>query len=213
MRNLYLIQALVQPRLDLRDSMTASPFYRQQQQQQELDIHQQRLLSIQRNAVAQGASLLTDFIAGAGAGSQVLQARAWLALADWHQWNGNRHRAREDYAALAGHLIETGQSTLLQEWFAEPVELPDNGVFLRDPGTGGISLAARYDVSADGRARNLETDAEDEEHKGFAMRLYRSLLATRFRPRFDNGQAVTATGLERSYRYLDREAIKRFQSP
>lgn len=213
LRNLYLIQVLVQPRLDTRDIMTASPYYQQQRQQQELDIHEQRLLNIQRTAVSEGAALLQDFIAGTGPGNEVLQARAWLEMADWHQWNGSRHQASEDYAGLAGHLLDTGQSALLQEWFAEPVELPDNGVFLRDPGTGGISLSAQYDVSADGRARNLETKAEDEEHKGFAMRLYRSLLATRFRPRFDHGEAVTATGLQRDYRYLDREAVRRFQSP
>jgi tetratricopeptide (TPR) repeat protein len=134
LRNLYLIQVLVQPRLDTRVSMTASPFYQQQQRQQELDIHEQRLLNIQRTAVSEGAALLQDFIAGAGPGNEVLQAHAWLEMADWHQWNGSWHRASEDYAGLAGHLLDTGQGALLREWFAEPVELPDNGVFLRDPG-------------------------------------------------------------------------------
>lgn len=212
LRNLYLIQVLVQPQQDLRGSMNASPFY-QQREEQELDIHEQRLLTLRRSAVSHGAALLTDFIAGAASGDKVLRARAWLAMADWHQWNDSRHQAREDYAGLTAYLLETGQSSLLQEWFSEPVELPDNGVFMRDPG-GGISLLARYDVSADGHARNLETAAEDEEHKGFAVRLHRSLRATRFRPRFDNlGEPVMTTGLERNYRYLDREAIKRFQSP
>ncbi len=213
LRNLYLIQALVRPRAVSvsRGFTSAAPF--RSEPVQDLDVHEQRLLTIQRTAVARGDELLSGFASLGGAQAGQLRAQALLAQADWHQWNGLRSRAAENYREVVGHLQETGQESLLQDWFGSPVELPDNGAFSRDPGEGGVPVVARFAVSASGRPRDVETTASEEGQKGFAMRLYRGLLATRFRPRFEGGSAVATADVERSYRYLDPETIRRFRSP
>ena len=144
---------------------------------------------------------------------EALRARAWLALADWRQWNGAQGDALEDYRAVALHLQTTGQQSALKAWFGAPVELPDNGAFIRDPGAGGALVAARYRINDRGVAQDVETEALDEADKGFAMRLYRKLQRTRFRPRMEAGVPVASDPIERTYRYLDPEAIRRFRSP
>ncbi len=213
LRNLYLIQALVRPQVvsPSRGFTSASPF--RSDPAPDLDVHEQRLLAVQRTAVAQGDTLLSAFVSTAGAMDEVLRGQALLARADWHQWNGLRSRAAENYREVVSHLQATGQDALLQSWFGSPVELPDNGTFSRDPGEGGVPVVARFAVSETGRPRDVETTAPEESHKGFAMRLYRGLLATRFRPRFEDGAAVATADVERNYRYLDPETIRRFRSP
>ncbi|MEQ9464738.1 MAG: hypothetical protein RJQ10_13835, partial [Haliea sp.] len=180
---------------------------------QDLDIHEQRLLTVQRTAVARGGELLSGFASLPDAQAGPLRVQALLAQADWYQWNGLRSRAADNYREVVGHLQVTGQESLLQDWFGSPVELPDNGTFSRDPGEGGVPVVARFTVSASGRPRDVETTALEEGQKGFAMRLYRGLLATRFRPRFEGGAAVATAGVERNYRYLDPDTIRRFRSP
>ncbi|MDO8860700.1 hypothetical protein Q6D67_03215 [Haliea sp. E1-2-M8] len=213
LRNLYLIQALVTPRMvsTTRGFTSAAPF--RSEPLQEIDVHEQRLVNVQRSAVARGSELLSGFIDSAASRDEQLLAQALLALADWHQWNGDRRRAGEEYRQVVSYLQATGQDALLQKWFGSPVELPDNGAFSRDTGVGGVPVLARFAVTAGGRPRDVETTAADESQQGFAMRLYRKLLATRFRPRFENGAAVATAEVERNYRYLDPEAIRRFRSP
>lgn len=211
LRNLYLVQALATPRTVIATrGFTPTARFRGEYPQ-EVDVHEQRLANIQRTAVARGRALLADFIDSPALGDEELRARAMLALADWHQWNGGR--AGEEYRQVVSHLQATGQEALLREWFGSPVELPDNGAFSRDPGAGGVWVSARFAVTAEGRSREIETVAANESEKGFAMRLYRSLLATRFRPRFEAGAAVATAEVERNYRYLDPETIRRFRSP
>lgn len=213
LRNLYLVQALVSPRTVTTTRGFTSPAPLRSEPLQEMDVHEQRLTNVQRSAVSRGTALLSDFIDSAGLRDEQLRAQALLALADWHQWNGVRGGAGKDYRQVIGHLQATGQEHLLGEWFGSPVELPDNGAFSRDPGEGGVPVSVRFTVSEAGRPRDIEATAADESQKGFAMRLYRSLLATRFRPRFEDGVAVATIDLERDYRYLDPEAIRRFRSP
>ena len=213
LRNLYLVQALATPRRvsTTRGFTSAAPF--RGEPMQEMDVHEQRLVNVQRTAVARGSELLVDFIDSPALGDAGLRAQALLALADWHQWNGLRGRAGEDYRQVVSFLQTTRQEGRLQEWFGSPVELPDNGAFSRDPGAGGVRVSARFAVTAEGRPQDIETVAAEESEKGFAMRLYRSLLATRFRPRFEAGTAVATAEVERNYRYLDPEALRRFRSP
>tara|TARA_R110001599_G_scaffold33851_8_gene108937 strand:- start:13136 stop:14461 length:1326 start_codon:yes stop_codon:yes gene_type:complete len=213
LRNLYLIQAQARP--DAFSSRSDGPvgFGFRQEPLQELDVYEQRLITLQRLAEGRGTELLVEFIAAQDVRDEALRARAWLALADWRQWNGAQGDALEDYRAVAAHLQATGQRARLEEWFGSPVELPDNGAFLRDPGEGGVLVSARYSINERGVARDVETEAYDEADKGFAMRLYRGLLRTRFRPRLEEGVPVASTDVERSYRYLDPEAIRRFRAP
>lgn len=213
LRNLYLVQALVTPRTTTTTRGFTSTAAVRSEPMLEMDVHEQRLVNVQRAAVSRGTALLSDFIAAPGLQDEQLRAQALLALADWQQWNGSRGPAGETYRQVISHLKATGQEYLLAQWFGSPVELPDNGAFSRDPGQGGVAVAVRFSVSAAGRPTGIQATAADESQKGFAMRLYRGLLSTRFRPRFEDGVAVETTDIERHYRYLDPDTLRRFRSP
>ena len=126
-----------------------------------------------------------------------------LELADWHQWNGSYSRAAEYYSDVVGMLIAADRVELVQQWFGAPVELPDNGAFWQPPpnreGTPQIIMSAIYDVSARGRARNISAQPQREDDAKKVYRFKRGLAATRFRPRFENGQAVATQTLSRDY--------------
>lgn len=181
----------------LRGSLSARP-------PMELSHHEQRLINLQRGAVAQGILLLEGFLARADLQEVELRAAAWLALADWEQWNGRQQTALQRYAGLVRWLGEQGRDDLRQAWFDEPVELPDNGVFRR-PGQDTQRLVAAYDVSPEGRARSVQTQGDGEGQRGLAIRLSRQLTATRFRPAFGPaGDARAAQGLQRDYLVVRR---------
>ncbi|PLW83106.1 hypothetical protein CWI75_06710 [Kineobactrum sediminis] len=211
LRNLYLLQAQVKPQPKPVIRARPSPFFNDQPQ--DMDVYQQRLMNLQRNAVGLGSAMLEGFLTSGQAQEAALRGQVLLALADWHHWNGSRPVAGAGYADVVAHLQRSGQADKLQQWFGQPVELPDNGVFWRDAGNGGIAITARFEVSEEGRVRDVSTVAEDEQYQGFAIRLYRRLLATRFRPQFAAGEAVQVANLERRYRYLDPAALRRFRSP
>lgn len=213
LRNLYLVQALVTPPVETTTRGFSATAALRSEAMLEMDVYEQRLLNVQRNAVARGTAILSDFIDSAILHDEHLRARALLALADWQQWNGARDLAGDTYRRVIHHLKATDQEHLLMEWLGGPVELPDNGVFSRDPGAGGVAVSARFGVSAAGQATGIQTTALDETQKGFAIRLHRGLRGTRFRPRFENGVAVDTSDIERHYRYLDPDAIRRFRSP
>ena len=213
LRNLYLVQALVTPRITTTTRGFTSTAAVRSEPMLEMDVHEQRLVNVQRGAVSRGTALLSDFIAAPGLQDEQLRAQALLALADWQQWNGVRGPAVETYRQVISHLQATGQEHLLAQWFGSPVELPDNGAFSRDPGEGGVAVSVRFSVSAAGRPTGVQATAADESQRGFAMRLYRGLLSTRFRPRFEDGVAVDTADIDRHYRYLDPDSLRRFRSP
>ena len=102
-------------------------------------------------------------------------------------------------------LGKAGQGGLREAWFAEPVELPADGILWDGAASpaefaDSARVSARFDVNRRGKPLNIETEAVDPEEKGRAIRLYRLLRDSRFRPRLDNGEPVAATGLRREYR-------------
>lgn len=198
LHNLYLLQAwqapvVLQQEMGLRRSAFAQPAM-------ELSAREQRLVNLQRVAVSEGVALLEQFLSRGDLEDVELTARVRLALADWEQWNGRQHSALARYSSLIAWLQSRGRSDLNAAWFAEPVELPDNGVFWRPPEEDGQRIRADYSVSPEGRARAVDTRAGDESGRGHAIRLYRQLLSTRFRPAFSGGpEPLSVEGVERSY--------------
>ena len=85
------------------------------------------------------------------------------------------------------------------------MELPDEAVFgdrmvTPEAAADSAVVLARFDVSARGRPRAIETEPREPEDKGSALRLHRMLRDTRFRPRLENGEPVATPGLELEYR-------------
>ena len=131
------------------------------------------------------------------------QTRGVLELADWHQWNGSYRLASKYYASVVKQLLNSGEERLLQVWFGEPVELPDNGAFwqppLKEKNEVPVIATATFDVTSRGRAKNISVTTQRKEDKGRAIKFRRELGETRFRPRFHNAEAVPSLTLQRDY--------------
>lgn len=170
------------------------------------DLRDQRMDTLLRGAGAKGRRLL-EALREAAAGQGVIEEAALdLALADWHLWNGDRQRARDSYERAATRLESAGELAQLQAWMGEPVELPDNGAFLRPepiPEKGGNTVRARFDVTETGRVHVHDAEPLGEETSANLTRFRRKLAGTLFRPRWEGGETRASRNVERDYRLLD----------
>ena len=208
-RNLYLLLSIIHPRLTISGPGAGSMVSTVAAQNGDVDFDQKRLETIQRGTLSRGESVLGRYI-GAGQAGYVARttqqrARAILELGDWYQWNGSNRRAREQYTSVVKLLIDAGEGELMQAWFGEPVELPDNGAFWQPPvavpGVDFSIVTATYDVTAKGKVKNLTVDAADQAP---VYQFKRELKNTRFRPRYGaNGESFSVEKLTRKYQLYD----------
>ncbi len=208
-RNLYLLLSIISPRLTMSGPGAGSMVSTVAAQNGDIDFDQKRLETIQRGTLSRGESVLQRYIGAAETGYVAIitpqRARAILELADWYQWNGNNRRAREQYSMVVKLLVEAGEEELMQAWFGEPVELPDNGAFWQPPvvvpGVDSSIVTATYDVTAKGKVRNLTVGSADQAP---LHQFKRALRNTRFRPRYDaSGEPVFVEKLIRKYHRYD----------
>jgi len=204
LRNLYLLQDRYEPRVD---TIGTAPSVGMPTAWDEQDAGQHRLEALQRNALGRGRVLLEGLIARTPPGQVEELADAWLELADWNQWNDRQQEALEDYARVVTLLQEGGRGELLQQWLGQPLELPANGAFWQPrpmpEGAAPVIVQASYDVSATGRASNIETSATDSENQSAAGRVRRNLAQTRFRPRILDGEPAAELHLTRDYQVVN----------
>lgn len=204
-RNLYLLQSEIVPPEVPYTLQPGGSFH--SNQRQAMDFSLQRLESLQRASAAKGRTLLEELIARTGSDAEAADlAGIHLELGDWHQWNGNHHSAQEEYSRVIQILQDAGDNQLLEQWLGSPAELPANGAFWQ-PGrlaNNGrrVVLLAEYDVSARGKARNIQVSAAKPENQAFTSRLRRKLSATRFRPRFATGEAEAVERVSREYELI-----------
>ncbi len=205
LRNLYLLQYLIEPPMEKIGWVAATPSHGDDWA--ELDVNRQRLAVMRRGSQSKGVELLQMLLARTPSDQPVEQAKWRLALADWYAWNGADARAQEEYSRVAGTLQQAGCEQLLRNWLGEPVELPDNGAFWqpRPPvrAREKILAHATLDISATGRASHVVVAAADPGQQDRASRLRRKLTRTRFRPRFVGGQAQPVTSWQRDYILYD----------
>lgn len=205
MRNLYLIDDRIKPRLEKIGVVASSPISGGEWEQEDFEL--KRLESLQRSAVGHGRELMEELIArGAEQAAPEDLARLRLELADWYQWHGSS-RASEEYALVESLLLSAGRDDLLQDWLGQPVELPDNGVFWQPVPASDLRrrvvLQVSYDVSAEGRIDKVQAPQVGPEEEQLASRLVRRLKQVRFRPRWEEGAAVAAPGVRREYELFD----------
>lgn len=205
LRNLYLLEDRVRPRLENIGRVSSAPQFAQQFDQQDFD--QRRMENLQRSALSLGNSLLQELISRYDAEADPQQvAGLYLELGDWYQWHSNESRAAQHYAKVGELLAGSADQALLQQWLGQPVELPDNGAFWQPPvavdDQPPLILEVTYDVSARGRASNLQSIEEDPDTEGKANRLKRALRQIRFRPKWADGVA-TPTSVRRGYQLFD----------
>jgi hypothetical protein len=201
LRNLYLLLDRYEPTVEPMGQTGMPGGW------EEVDAGQHRLETLQRNALARGRTLLEELIQRTPPAQVEELADAWLELGDWNQWNDRPQQALAAYGEVARLLQGAGLEDLLQQWLGQPVELPANGAFWQPragPGaTEPVVVQASYDVSAAGRASNVDVRAVVSEHAGKAGKVRRSLVQTRFRPSLLNGEPQARTRLSRQYEVLD----------
>lgn len=204
LRNLYLLLDRYEPAVEPMGQLTATGMLGAWE---DVDAGQRRLETLQRNALARGRTLLDQLIQRTPPAQVEELAAAWLELGDWNQWNDRPQQALAAYGEVASLLQGAGLDDLLQQWLGEPVELPANGAFWQPrPGQGAtapVVMQASYDVSAAGRASNVEVSAVVSDNAGKAGKVRRGLAQTRFRPSLVNGEPQARTGLSRQYEVLD----------
>lgn len=204
--NLYLIQTEFKP-LTVAAAPGTMGLFRAAPMPGEVDLKRQRMDALERSAAGRGKYLLQSLIARADPGDPERVMRLHLALGDWLQWNGQYREALAHYTLAAQKAPSAAHQKPRFFWPREPVELPDNGVFgpptAVDPKLLLPSVRARFDVSARGRAYNIELLDVSAELAGPASQLKRALGRIRFRPALTDGAARAVTGLERVYTLYD----------
>ncbi len=203
LRNLYLVDARYEPRIDDFGPGPEAGLPAEWDQQ---DTHRQRLEAYQRRALSSGRELLEALILRTPADDRQGRAAAYLELADWNQWNDRRSEALAAYGQVVTILQEAGEGALLQQWLGQPVELPANGAFWQPRPMSGetkqLVVRARYDVTRTGRANNIEATAAVSENGSAAARVRRKLAQTRFRPCMASGEPQAQMQVQRDYEVL-----------
>jgi tetratricopeptide (TPR) repeat protein len=170
------------------------------------NVDRTHIQALQEAAYTRGRQRLEELAERlSAAGLPARRAAVLKALGDWDQWHGRVSRAAKRYLESWRLLTEAGRGDLQTDWYGEPVELPADGIMW----SGSVPpnareetrvVVARFTVNERGRPRDVETRAVDPEHEGSAVRLYRMLRDSRFRPRLVDGEPVATTGVEREYR-------------
>ncbi len=204
LRNLYLIRERVEPRLETIGTLEQRPLFIGEVRQEDVDTV--RLQAIEKSGLSRGRELLEGLLGRIPQAELAERARASMELGDWYQWNGRGGEAQRCYLDAQDLLQQAGRQAELQQLFSRPVELPDNGVFWQPPASATDSdrvINATFDVTARGRADNIEANAANPDDEGSVGRLRRDLAATRFRPRYEDGEPVATEGVTREYQLLN----------
>jgi hypothetical protein len=202
MRNLYLLEDRFAPTVQNAGLAPSTPIFAEKWEQKDFD--KKRLELIQRGAKSQGADMLQALIdRTAVSADNTALAGVRLELGDWYQWHGNDRLAGEQYQQVVQLLSQENRPDLLQQWLGQPMELPDNGAFWQfrpdREGEHPVVVSVRYDVSARGRASNMQAGVSDPADEGLASRLKRKLARIRFRPRWVSGAAEAVSQVQRDY--------------
>ena len=206
LRNLYLLEDRFAPTVDNRVLAPAVPLFSNELDQE--DFNKRRLETLQRGSLSRGTDLLQALIARTSDFGGVTElAGLHLELGDWYQWHGRENPAGQQYGQVVQLLSDDGRQDLLQQWLAQPVELPDNGAFWQSRSSpqeqSPVVVSMRYDVSAKGRVSNMQASVSDPDDERLATRLKRKLRQIRFRPRWVTGVAEPVASIQRDYELLN----------
>lgn len=133
------------------------------------------------------------------------EAELLVALGDWYQWHRRYALALRTYRdAWQRMKAEPGGDAWLGQTFGSPVELPADIVF--QPGRIPLRLhnsarvIARFKVTRHGEAKSIQIEEpSSSDNQSAVTHGYKYLRDMRFRPRLEDGKAVEAVGIERSY--------------
>ena len=136
-------------------------------------------------------------------GDKRVAAEDLVMLGDWRFWHGLKEGALETYRQALAELAELDDAQeQVDRLFGEPTPLPAiDGVRPLPPTTSPdmADLLVEFGVSAGGRVVDVSRIDDGLENESRANRLMRQLRQTRFRPRFEAGEAVDTDKLSWAY--------------
>ena len=172
--------------------------------EQQQDFTRTRLENIDRTVLARGRRLMEDLLAKTPPDRVKQRALLLRELGDWYQWHESSARAMDYYQQSIALLQGAQRSDLVEQWWGQPVELPDSNVFVVPGQSSGDSLQVGMTVSASGRVTVDSLAFNGAPTDNIGSRLRRELDSTRFRPAFVNGEPVAARIARRDYRVQQR---------
>lgn len=194
----------------LRAQYLISSYQWQEQDQASLDdVHARqnlhRFTAYQSQSYRKGNAVIAAIRGieeGRGASSLAI-AQTLVMLGDWRLWHGEQEAAAQAYSEAEAELAQQDDAQPYRDrLFGEPVALPDiDGLRPLPPLTAPerADILLEFGVTAQGRVVKLERLDENEEQDGTANRLMRKLRKTRFRPRFEVGQAVETEKIVKAF--------------
>lgn len=179
-----------------------------------------RLLEEQR---ARDDMIIQSFITGREALRQIVEihatnpilpvsthAMALTHLADWFLLFNKRNSASETYQQAYNLMQSDGMpQKQIDQLFGQPRTLPAIRFAITSPEDelpeNPPYVLASFDVSPSGKARNIQIiESSEEDDVSYRRKAKRSIAATRFRPRYENGQPVLTTGVNLRYVFTDQ---------
>jgi hypothetical protein len=183
--------------------------------------HSERRRSLQQQRAREDL-IIRSFVKGKNAMNRIIevhnsnpilpidtQAVALTHLGDWYLLFNKRNSAAATYQQAYDLLNNEGfDQRSIDSLFGRPRTLPaislptykEIEVLDENPSY----VLASFDVSASGRAQNIEIiESNPSDNISFQRRAKRSIATTKFRPRYEDGKAVTTTGV--SLRYIFNE--------
>ncbi len=136
-------------------------------------------------------------------------AMAMTHLGDWYLLFNKKNSAALTYAQAYELMQNDGMAQQkIDRLFGQPRTLPA----IRLPVLNQKDLVpenpsyvlASFDVSPSGKATNIQiVESEPEDNVSYLRRAKKTIAATRFRPRYENGKPVVTTGVNMRYVFTD----------
>ena len=137
------------------------------------------------------------------------QAMAMTHLGDWYLLFDKKNSSAQTYQDAYQLMQNDGiEKEKIDQFFGKPRTLPAISLPIEKkeeilPENPPYVLAS-FDVSPSGKAHNIQIiESSEGDNVRYRRKAKRSIAATRFRPRYENGQPVLTTGLNLRYVFTD----------
>ncbi|SHF61181.1 hypothetical protein SAMN04487965_2384 [Microbulbifer donghaiensis] len=162
-------------------------------QRSKLDNYRMNSFSTGKNAIAR----IVDVYQKNPHSPPAASAKAKVELGDWYMMFNKWHSARKTYGEAYQALWDNGATNQeIEDIFGRPAALPALPMLEEDRKALTEShVTVSYDVTAFGKARNIEILRAYPDRVATRSRVRNVLKRAKFRPRFENGEPVETVGI------------------
>jgi len=169
------------------------------------------------NSYASGKRAMTRIVDVLDSNPEVLPsaaAKAKVGLADWYLLFDKWKSAQETYQEAYNELVASeADPRIIKSLFGRPVALPDMPLLvteIKKTTKDTPYVLVTFDVTSYGRAKNVNIiESFPDDQMRLRSKVRRSLKAAKFRPRFENGEAVLTEQLRHRYLFPDDRKTKK----